>query len=127
MPSKASNSKTKSSSSRSLKPAPSLLPLAGKKAAQAKRGKKPKVHKAKDVDLRDQLNGEDTSLRRALCAKEEPKGPIVVKNQAPKELAERGSDLAKAMDDLEMAFKVPCALKQKTAVGRWWHQLRYFD
>ncbi|GAA5983616.1 hypothetical protein JCM5350_004886 [Sporobolomyces pararoseus] len=107
MPSKSSTSKTKSSkstSSRSLKPSTSLLPLAHK-SATAKKNKKPKVHKAKDLDLRDQLNEEDTSLRKALEAKNEPKGPIIEKKQAPKELGQGGSDLAKAMDELEMAFK----------------------
>jgi hypothetical protein len=35
----------------------------------------------------------------------QPKGPIIEKKQAPKELGVGGSDLAKAMDELEMAFK----------------------
>ncbi|GAA5879977.1 hypothetical protein JCM16303_004424 [Sporobolomyces ruberrimus] len=107
MPAKASTTKTKSSkstSSRSLKQPKSLLPLS-QRAASTKQNKKNKVHKAKDVDLRDHLNGEDTSLRNALETKQEAKGPIVAKKQAPKELGPGGSDLAKAMDELEMAFK----------------------
>lgn len=84
------------------------------------------MHKAKDIDLRDQLNEEDISLRRALEADNQvghrlfqylrsrrtdvavsvqPKGPIIERKEAPKELAQRGSELAEAMDELAMAFK----------------------
>ncbi|GAA5900804.1 uncharacterized protein JCM6883_004660 [Sporobolomyces salmoneus] len=107
MPAKSSSTKTKSSkstSARSLKAPGSLLPLT-KKLATAKQNKKQKVHKAKDIDLRDQLNEEDISLRRALEADNQPKGPIIERKEAPKELAQRGSELAEAMDELAMAFK----------------------
>ncbi|GAA5854970.1 hypothetical protein JCM5353_007584 [Sporobolomyces roseus] len=111
MPSKkpstsSSSSKTRSSkstSSRSLKPG-NLLPLSASTSVVKK--KKAKVHKAKDTDLREQLNEEDNSLRKALEADKQPKGPIVEKKVAPKELGPGGSDLAKAMNELEMAFAV---------------------
>ncbi|GAA5835816.1 hypothetical protein JCM3766R1_005856 [Sporobolomyces carnicolor] len=107
MPAKPASTKTKSSkstSARSLKATGSLLPL-GKKAAMTKQSKKQKVHKAKDVDLRDQLNEEDLELRKALEVNTDPAKPIVEKKEAPKELAQRGSELASAMDELEMAFR----------------------
>ncbi|GAA6063036.1 hypothetical protein JCM10212_001015 [Sporobolomyces blumeae] len=95
--------KTRSSASTSSRPlkSSSLLPLSKPAKEQVR---KKRTHKAKDVDLRDQLNGQDDILRRAL-ERNQPAEPIVKKKEpAPKELGPAGSDLAKAMDELEMAF-----------------------
>ncbi|GAA5878224.1 hypothetical protein JCM1840_004041 [Sporobolomyces johnsonii] len=94
---RTASTKTRSSSQRQLKP--SLLSV----SKPVPKPKKQRANKARDEDLRDELNGGDLALRQALQPQKEA-GPLVKPKETPKELGQGGTDLAKALDELEMAF-----------------------
>ncbi|GAA5862722.1 hypothetical protein JCM8547_003525 [Rhodosporidiobolus lusitaniae] len=93
---KVATKKSKSSSSRPLKP--SLLPLKPQ-VSKAKKGQ----HKARDSDVREKLDqASRVELREALQV--EAKTPLVKKKEVPVELARGGDPLAQSLDDLSMAL-----------------------
>ncbi|GAA5983986.1 hypothetical protein JCM10908_006003 [Rhodotorula pacifica] len=96
----SSNSSSSSAKTRSYasKPKSSLLGLKPTQPskAKAKRG----AQKAKDADVRAELDGGNLAgLRQALASTDKNK-PLVEKKQAPAELAKGGDSLAKSMDEV---------------------------
>ncbi|SCV71921.1 BQ2448_4615 [Microbotryum intermedium] len=62
-----------------------------------------KVH---DREAREDLDADEAELRQGLMPKQEQEPtPLVVRKEAPKELAKSGSALAQALDELAVATK----------------------
>ncbi|KAG0664615.1 hypothetical protein C6P46_001211 [Rhodotorula mucilaginosa] len=95
----SASSKTRSHASTS-KPKPSLLGMKPAPAPTKGKSKKRAAQKARDADVRAELDGGNLSgLRQALKSADKSK-PLVEKKQAPAELAKGGDSLAKSMDEV---------------------------